>query len=302
MEVEGKDLEKKLKDERTPEYVPPDITSESEENSEDEDVVMELPPIKKITGQIPKHIQGRNSISGDKYNAEDSQNFKPKKVYKSQDQKEFIRDLLKNIFIFSSLDEEQFEAVIEAIEVKTVYKNDTVIQQGDEGNSLYIVGSGSLECRKIIKNVDTFLLNYEKGGLFGELALLYNCPRAATIKAKERSKLFVLDRETFNHLVKGQAIQKRTKLDNFLKRVPILEPLNDYDRSLVVDCLQITKFKPGQEIIHQVTKIFNLRENLVMIYILFIKEGSRLSNLILMGRKRRFMIIMKAGTLVNSHS
>jgi cAMP-dependent protein kinase regulator len=49
------------------------------------------------------------------------------------------------------------------------------------------------------------LKTYEPGDAFGELALLYNAPRAATIKAKVASQLWVLDRNTFNHIVKDAA-------------------------------------------------------------------------------------------------
>jgi cAMP-dependent protein kinase regulator len=44
------------------------------------------------------------------------------------------------------------------------------------------------------------------GEAFGELALLYNAPRAASIKAKTDSVLFSLDRETFNNIVKEAAM------------------------------------------------------------------------------------------------
>lgn len=46
---------------------------------------------------------------------------------------------------------------------------------------------------------------YKPGEAFGELALLYNCPRAATITAVEDSELWSLDRKTFNHIVKDAA-------------------------------------------------------------------------------------------------
>ena len=51
---------------------------------------------------------------------------------------------------------------------------------------------------------------YQDGETFGELALLYNCPRQATIICDEDNTiLFSLDRETFNGLVRDAAIEKR---------------------------------------------------------------------------------------------
>jgi len=55
------------------------------------------------------------------------------------------------------------------------------------------------------------------------LALLYNCPRAATIRGKTDSILFSLDRETFNHIVKDAAAKKREYYENFLAKVELLK-------------------------------------------------------------------------------
>ena len=59
---------------------------------------------------------------------------------------------------------------------------------------------GDLHCTKVLKKGDkeTFLRSYGPGDSFGELALLYNAPRAATIITKTSVILFSLDRETFN--------------------------------------------------------------------------------------------------------
>lgn len=74
---------------------------------------------------------------------------------------------------------------------------DVVIKEGDDGDNLYVVESGVLKCTKFLKKEDTaptHLKNYEPGDAFGELALLYNCPRAATIEATKDAELWSLDR------------------------------------------------------------------------------------------------------------
>ena len=63
------------------------------------------------------------------------------------------------------------------------------------------------------------------------MALLYNAPRAATITSDNESLLYVLDRATFNHIVKDAAIRKKEKYEAFLKKVSLLETLDDYERS-----------------------------------------------------------------------
>jgi cAMP-dependent protein kinase regulator len=53
------------------------------------------------------------------------------------------------------------------------------------------------------------LKTYKSGEAFGELSLMYNAPRAATITAKTPGKVFALDRLTFSQIVKQSAIKKR---------------------------------------------------------------------------------------------
>jgi len=72
------------------------------------------------------------------------------------------------------------------MEEKKFKSGDWVIKQGEDGAELYIVDTGELDCyKKFTKDQvePTFLKKYVSGESFGELSLLYNAPRAASIKA-----------------------------------------------------------------------------------------------------------------------
>lgn len=83
------------------------------------------------------------------------------------------------------------------------------------------------------------------------MALLYNAPRAATITSDGESVLYALDRQTFNHIVKDAAIRKREKYETFLKKVPLLETMEDYERSQVSEAFKDIKYNDGDVIIKE---------------------------------------------------
>lgn len=179
--------------------------------------------------------------------------FEPKEVPKSEEQLIQIRKTLESSFTFKALDEKSLDIVIRAMVVLEFATGDRVLTQGDDGEDLFILSSGQLACSRkpAGSEEDVFLKNYEPGEVFGELALLYNAPRAATITATEPSVCFSLDRNTFNHIVKNASIQQREKYDLFLNKVEILQELEPYERSKISDCLELETFKKGDEVIKQ---------------------------------------------------
>ena len=61
-----------------------------------------------------------------------------------------------------------------------------------------------------------------ESGSFGELALIYGTPRAATIKAKTDVKLWAIDRDSYRRILMGSTIRKRKLYESFLEKVSIL--------------------------------------------------------------------------------
>lgn len=112
-----------------------------------------------------------------------------------------------------------------------------------------------MTCTKFMKPEDTeetFLKTYVPGESFGELALLYNAPRAATIICKsEQCELWSLDRNTFTYIIKTAVQKKREKYDDFLEHVDILKCMEREERIKMADALKEEWFEAEDLIIKE---------------------------------------------------
>jgi cAMP-dependent protein kinase regulator len=117
------------------------------------------------------------------------------------------------------------------------------------------VESGELTCSKFLTPEDvqpTFLKTYHPGESFGELALLYNAPRAATIVCTSpQCELWSLERGTFNHIIKTAVQKKREKYDTFMEKVEILKCMDKNENSKIADAFKEEWFEDGDMIIRQ---------------------------------------------------
>jgi cAMP-dependent protein kinase regulator len=231
-----------------------DYEVESEED--EEDVVDELPANLLKAKQRGTKIY-RVSVSAEafgKYNP--VKEFVPNVVDKTDEQKLKIKNRLSAIFMFQSLDEKSFQVVVNTMAIVNVKKGDFVIKQGDTGDHLYVVDSGALDCYKLFpeEKEPKLVKNYGPGEVFGELALLYNAPRAASVQAAEDCSLFSLDRETFNAIVKESAVKRRERYDKFLTNVEVLSTIDSYERSQLADLIKPVTVKAGEVIIKEGTR------------------------------------------------
>ena len=194
----------------------------------------------------------RTSVSAEAYGTWNiAKSFTPPEIEKSAIQLQNIVSKLGSSFVFSALDDKQKIIVAKAMKHVEFPPDTDVIIQGQPGDSLFFVESGKLECFKTIKESKLFLKFYFPNEAFGELALLYNAPRAASIKAVEFSTCWELDRETFNHIVKNAAINKRNHFEEILSKVDILKGMDSYDRIQLADGLKSVNFVAGELVIRQ---------------------------------------------------
>lgn len=217
---------------------------EESEEEEDDDADDEPPP----DWEKPQANKARTSVSAEAYGEWNAKKaFVPPVITKTDEQKDRLKGTLTQSFMFSNLDPNDLNIVIGAMKEVSVVADEAVIKQGDPGDFLFVIESGVYDC---IKD-DVVVKTCQSGDVFGELALLYNCPRAATVKGKEKGVLLQLDRETFNAIVKEAAQKKRQRYDNFLAKVPLLASMDAYERSQLADALRSETFGDGQTIVSQ---------------------------------------------------
>lgn len=120
-----------------------------------------------------------------------------------------------------ALDVEDLETVVDAFQEVAVKKGTVIIRQGDDGDRLYLIESGQVDVMKTFpgENGDKFLCKMGPGDAFGELALMYNAPRAATVIAADDMELWALDRDSFTNIVRDAAAKKREIFEESLKEV-----------------------------------------------------------------------------------
>lgn len=83
--------------------------------------------------------------------------FQKKIVPKSHEQKMAIREKLISCFMFSSVEENELEIIVNAMEEFKAIPDQIVIKEGDPGNCLYVVDSGRLVCTKIFVFLNSYL-------------------------------------------------------------------------------------------------------------------------------------------------
>ena len=119
-----------------------------------------------------------------------------------------------------------------------------VINQGDEGDYFYIVEKGLFS---VIVN-GTEVSTKEFGSSFGELALMYDSPRAATVRANTQAELFKLDRQTFRYIQARHAEGTSKEVSSALRKVPLLEKLTDGQIAKLADAVQMINISKGDSI------------------------------------------------------
>ncbi|KAG1474199.1 hypothetical protein G6F56_000489 [Rhizopus delemar] len=164
---------------------------------------------------------------------------------KAQSERDMIYSSLQSHFLFKTIEREQRYQVIEIMQPRSFVEGESVIEQGAAGDFFYVVSQGTLDCLVDGKRVE----RYGRGGSFGELALMYNAPRAASLIATSDGLLWALDRLAFRSVIMESNHTKRSLHTSFLQQVPLFQSLELAEIHKIADALETERFDDGQVVI-----------------------------------------------------
>mmetsp|Transcript_10990 Transcript_10990/g.31122 ORF Transcript_10990/g.31122 Transcript_10990/m.31122 type:complete len:791 (+) Transcript_10990:77-2449(+) len=198
----------------------------------------------------------------------------------------------QNISELVELSETLIKRLVTAAWSEEIKPNTEVIEEGDiAADYFYIVQTGRFEVlvkdtgeadagsaeAKLMGGDSQRVNTLAAGACFGELALLYSVPRAATIKATEASTVWVIARQDFKDILKATT----SKTEEYLKhvrKVEILSPLLEEEKKAVAEALVEVQLQKNEEIITQGadgTTFYILIEGEVSV----VKDGAQQSTL-----------------------
>jgi cGMP-dependent protein kinase len=154
---------------------------------------------------------------------------------------------LKSHSVFAYLDAEQLSDIITRFSYCEVKQGEYVFKQGNDASCFFIVESGALSV--LINGKEKNRM--KEGFCFGELALLYNAPRSASVKAEEDSKLWYIDRMTFRQKVADTITRHIDENATFISKVTLFASMTPEQQTSIANSLITLKYQKGQYIVHE---------------------------------------------------
>ncbi|XP_045392872.1 cGMP-dependent protein kinase 2 isoform X2 [Lemur catta] len=173
--------------------------------------------------------------------------FEKARVRKDSSEKKLITDALNKNQFLKRLDPQQIKDMVECMYGRSYQQGSYIIKQGEPGNHIFVLAEGRLE----VFQGEKLLSSIPMWTTFGELAILYNCTRTASVKAITNVKTWALDREVFQNIMRRTAQARDEQYRNFLRSVSLLKNLPEDKLTKIIDCLEVEYYDKGDYIIRE---------------------------------------------------
>ena len=131
--------------------------------------------------------------------------------------------MLKNIPLFAGLSEKELTLLEQHANTRTFPRHAILITEGDETDSLYIIQSGKVRVFKSNEEGKEIILNEQgPGEHFGELALVDDAPRSASVMALEKTRVSIISRQDFRQVLGKHPDIAFSLIREFSRRIRVL--------------------------------------------------------------------------------
>ena len=158
-------------------------------------------------------------------------------------------EIVQNHFLFAHLAAAELEAIVEVMTPVDCQEGDAIIRQGDKGDAFYLVTDGLFDIH--VDGVGKVAGDLGCGKSFGELALLYNAPRNASVVASVPAKAWAIDRATFRAAMAVRSRETQAEVCAQISGAPLLKHLTKSQLTKVADAIKYQTFAAGDIIINK---------------------------------------------------
>lgn len=150
-------------------------------------------------------------------------------------------DLLKNIPLFSCFSDSELSELIQSGEIKSFESHANLVIEGEMTSGLYILLEGIVGVFKSnpVSGELYDVGQLRQGNFFGEISLIEDAPRSATVRALTASQTFCISKETFHQLLSRSQDLKIKFLENCLS--DLVHRLREVDENYVISQFQLWK-------------------------------------------------------------
>lgn len=172
-------------------------------------------------------------------------------IPKTKAESELIMDALLSNTFMKTLSRDQLQKIVDTMEKKQYPEKIEIIREGSDGQQMFVLDKGAVTVTKGAGQDKQFICDLGVGQLFGELAILYNCRRTATITTKTDVKLWALDRQVFQYVVRSAGQERDEERLQLLSKVKDLKQFPEEKLRKIVDCLEEEQYDDGHCIFRQ---------------------------------------------------
>ena len=148
----------------------------------------------------------------------------------------------------------QRKAFAENLKSRTYARGETIVQEGDKGEEFYIIEHGSaVVTRRSVGGGEDELATLFENDFFGEIALLVNAPRTATVRAKLKCTCLYASKVEFERLISPEVFEEISEEEKHLQymvmnKVPLFQELSKLERRKILGVMGRSRYKTGEYI------------------------------------------------------